>query len=79
MNKVLPKKQCSALLMPDYCTLTMNQGTLNEMGLRLIGPEISIEIKPKKGFLLSVDPLHTVSSPAIKVCKFALKQQLKAS
>lgn len=63
-----------ALLMPDYCTIPKCVSTL----VGATGQTLSIEIKPKQGFLplfsLLSDPTLAVKS---KVCRFGLSQFYK--
>jgi inositol-pentakisphosphate 2-kinase, putative len=45
----------------------------------LTGPVISVEIKPKQGFLPSPQQLDNQLWIKAKVCRFALKQAYKVS
>ncbi|RWS05305.1 Inositol-pentakisphosphate 2-kinase-like protein [Dinothrombium tinctorium] len=57
-HKSLPDEDTFALLMPDFCDIPQTIATNDN----LIGPVISVEIKPKQGFLSSLDPYSCVYS-----------------
>ncbi|XP_062606435.1 inositol-pentakisphosphate 2-kinase-like [Saccostrea cucullata] len=70
---------CSALVLPDFCYVTnLSTNTCISSTAPDAFPTISVEIKPKKGFI----PLSALSteSSTLKtgVCKFCMHQRLKA-
>ncbi|KAI2802260.1 hypothetical protein BLOT_010453 [Blomia tropicalis] len=75
MNKSI--SDCGyALLMPDYCCIPKS---ITHSLLDPIGGTLSIEIKPKQGFLSFIDAFNGDSSLEIKskVCRFGMSQFVK--
>ncbi|XP_055998954.1 inositol-pentakisphosphate 2-kinase-like isoform X2 [Ostrea edulis] len=70
---------CSALVLPDFCYVTdLSTNTCISCTTSDAFPTISVEIKPKKGFI----PLSALNSDSSTVkagvCKFCMHQRLKA-
>ncbi|KAG9508835.1 Inositol-pentakisphosphate 2-kinase, partial [Fragariocoptes setiger] len=70
MNKSLIHEDQDALVMTDYCVL--RPAILQHYGDHLVGPTISVEIKPKQGFL----PI-TMPDANNSTCIYGMTQYLK--
>ena len=75
LNKGIVIKDTWALLVADYCCMPKCISSC----YALTGPVISVEIKPKQGFLPSPQQLDNQLWIKAKVCRFALKQAYKVS
>lgn len=65
--KVIPNQNSWALLLNDYCCLSVTPSLKNYV----VGPVITVEIKPKQGF----PPI--ICQHEASVCRFSLKQAFK--
>ncbi|XP_077488184.1 inositol phosphate kinase 1 isoform X1 [Amblyomma americanum] len=73
LKKNVKEAPTVGLLFPDYCTLPSHLRKFAE------GPVLSIEIKPKQGFLPSPHDLPLKHQVRASVCRFHLAQTLKVT
>lgn len=70
---------CSALVLPDFCYVTdISTNTCISSSSPDAFPTISVEIKPKKGFIPLSALNNDSSTMKTGVCKFCMHQRLKA-
>ncbi|XP_022297108.2 inositol-pentakisphosphate 2-kinase-like isoform X1 [Crassostrea virginica] len=70
---------CSALVLPDFCYVTdISTNTCISSTAPNAFPTISVEIKPKKGFIPFSALNNESSTTKTGVCKFCMHQRLKA-
>ncbi|XP_054717767.1 inositol-pentakisphosphate 2-kinase-like isoform X2 [Uloborus diversus] len=70
-HKSVKEEDCHVFMLPDYCSLPPHMKMFPSFG-----PVISIEIKPKQGFVLS-DNDSSLSPNSYSTCRFCLMQGYK--
>ncbi|GIY02204.1 inositol-pentakisphosphate 2-kinase, partial [Caerostris extrusa] len=73
VHRIVKEENSYVLMLPDYCTLPPDLKVYPS-----VGPVISVEIKPKQGFLLKEKflPSNLLSSSMLK-CRFCMMQHYK--